>query len=314
MKNKRGLFSVILFLGILFLLMSYFSQDNMSNSFNESKVVSEDTQVEKQHRVDAFLNSNVKPSANIISSTKEIPTNNQHPDGEIKNLITEEEILNRECRGGSSDSPETMKYCDKRDAVFTKLDKLGWCFGRDNQAEYEKKWVKCDESLNHIADSAKSDSLPPIQLAEDEFSKSLIMEEEALLRECKEVKGDDLKVMKACDGMQVAFNKLIALGFCFGENSETMADKRWAKCRAVQKNSIRAENVLTYCISTKLQASNGQYSSNDGGKSIHQLLLVDCAYNYSVYLGECARDGRTKQDCDSTIESDTQTALKVFRK
>ena len=314
MKNKRGLFSVILFLSALFLTINYFSRNNTSKSTVESKAVSVDTQTEAQHRIDTFLNSNVKPSANIISATKEAATNNQQLDGEIKNLIAEEETLNRECRGGSGDSPETMQYCDKRDASLIKLNELGWCFGRDSQAEYEKEWVKCDESLGHVADSAKSDSLPPIQLPEDEFSKSLIMEEEALLRECKELKGSNLKVMKACDGMQVAFNKLIALGFCFGENSETMADKRWAKCRAVQKNSIRAENVLTYCISTKLQASDGQYSSKDGGKSIHQLLLVDCVYNYSAYLGECARDGRTKQDCDSTIESDAQTALKVFRK
>jgi hypothetical protein len=143
MKNKRNLLSIILFLGVLLLLIIYFSRDNTSESTIESKAISEDTQAEAQHRIDAFSNSNLKPSRNIISAPVETATNDQQPDGEVGSLIAEEETLNRECRDGSGDNPETLKFCDKRDAVFTKLNELGWCFGREDQSEADKQWGKC---------------------------------------------------------------------------------------------------------------------------------------------------------------------------
>ena len=51
--------------------------------------------------------------------------------------------------------------------------------------------------------------------------------------------------------MMVAFDKLTSLGLCYGENSELMSDKRWGKCRAVQKSTqlngseINAESNAT---------------------------------------------------------------------
>ena len=59
--------------------------------------------------------------------------------------IKEVEKLNDACRGGSGDDPSTFKACDKRDKGIIELKKMGWCYGDDSQAEYEKKWQKCND-------------------------------------------------------------------------------------------------------------------------------------------------------------------------
>lgn len=59
----------------------------------------------------------------------------------IKNV----EDLNDKCRGGSGDNPETMAFCDKRDAAYSAIHKQGWCYGDDSRAqvESEKQWQPC---------------------------------------------------------------------------------------------------------------------------------------------------------------------------
>ena len=94
MKNKFGLFFIV-----LFLLMIYISRDNTPKSIIKHTAISEDTQTEGQHRIDVFLNSNVKPSVNIITSsdmasTKPSTTNNQKLDNEATSLRKEDDITN----------------------------------------------------------------------------------------------------------------------------------------------------------------------------------------------------------------------------
>lgn len=67
------------------------------------------------------------------------------PPQNVRDLLKTEAQLNDKCRGGSGDSPATQKACDQRDAIVTKLQKLGWCFGNGdpNQIEADKVWQKC---------------------------------------------------------------------------------------------------------------------------------------------------------------------------
>ena len=39
--------------------------------------------------------------------------------------------LNEQCRGGSSDDPDTIKACDQREAVSAQLRELHVCFAGD---------------------------------------------------------------------------------------------------------------------------------------------------------------------------------------
>ena len=64
--------------------------------------------------------------------------------GDVEALITEWQALNDTCRGGSGDDPDTMKACDSRDDVTTKLNDAGWCYGHDGQAEYQREWEACE--------------------------------------------------------------------------------------------------------------------------------------------------------------------------
>lgn len=50
---------------------------------------------------------------------------------------------NEDCRGGSGDDPNTEKSCNKRYDLGQKLNKLGWCFGKENQSGFEYKWHYC---------------------------------------------------------------------------------------------------------------------------------------------------------------------------
>lgn len=51
---------------------------------------------------------------------------------------------NENCRGGSGDDPSTDISCKKRDDLTQKLNKIGWCFGRENEAGAQYKWHACE--------------------------------------------------------------------------------------------------------------------------------------------------------------------------
>lgn len=65
------------------------------------------------------------------------------PPKDVAQLIASEQKLNDKCRGGSGDDPATQKACDQRDALDKKLQSRGWCYGRPDQAEYQKTWQPC---------------------------------------------------------------------------------------------------------------------------------------------------------------------------
>ncbi|MBP2235300.1 hypothetical protein J2Z31_001792 [Sinorhizobium kostiense] len=58
-------------------------------------------------------------------------------------IISQWHDQNGDCRGGSGDSDETWKACDRREAIGAKLQAVGWCFGRDGEAGYQMEWHAC---------------------------------------------------------------------------------------------------------------------------------------------------------------------------
>lgn len=59
-------------------------------------------------------------------------------------IIDQWQEENGNCRGGSGDSDETWKACDRREAIGRKLGAVGWCYGRPNEAGYQMNWHRCD--------------------------------------------------------------------------------------------------------------------------------------------------------------------------
>lgn len=66
----------------------------------------------------------------------------------VKKLISNADVLNSRCRGGSGDDPNTHVACYDRDKAYSELVKIGWCWGKPGQYGYEKKWNKCEPAPN----------------------------------------------------------------------------------------------------------------------------------------------------------------------
>lgn len=47
-----------------------------------------------------------------------------------------------DCRGSTNPSI-TEPFCEKREIIGNKLDKRGWCFGKNGQGRAEMLWHKC---------------------------------------------------------------------------------------------------------------------------------------------------------------------------
>lgn len=60
-------------------------------------------------------------------------------------LISQWDRENTTCRGSSGDNPETLKACERREAIGAKLDRVGWCYGRKGEAGYQYQWHGCDQ-------------------------------------------------------------------------------------------------------------------------------------------------------------------------
>jgi hypothetical protein len=67
---------------------------------------------------------------------------------EPSRLIAQWGEENGSCRGNSGDDPETWKACERREAIGAKLDKIGWCYGREGEAGYQHQWHVCGPDSN----------------------------------------------------------------------------------------------------------------------------------------------------------------------
>lgn len=97
-----------------------------------------------------------------------------------KAQIDQAERLNDRCRGGSGDDPATMEACEKRDAAYNRLEKSGWCFGKDDDASYQRTWQRCarvaapatakkDYLDGYVFSRAGRDIAPGRQISRDEM-------------------------------------------------------------------------------------------------------------------------------------------------
>jgi hypothetical protein len=58
-------------------------------------------------------------------------------------IIAQWQKQNSDCRGGPGDSEETMRACERREAVGEKLEAVGWCYGREGEYGYQMNWHVC---------------------------------------------------------------------------------------------------------------------------------------------------------------------------
>ncbi|MBU1360910.1 MAG: hypothetical protein KJ901_19400 [Gammaproteobacteria bacterium] len=76
------------------------------------------------------------------------------PPRTVQTLISQVDVLNERCRGGSGDDPATMMACDQRDALGARVALAGWCWGNDRQYGFEKKWQPCGGKQTTSPDTA----------------------------------------------------------------------------------------------------------------------------------------------------------------
>lgn len=100
---------------------------------------------------------------------------------EIRELIKEEGIANEQCRGGSGDNPETQQACDKRDQIVSKLKKMGWCYGTDDQPMYQRQWQPC-------APATKLNDAETLRKAQQQVGEATKDPQAVKLMECAGVK------------------------------------------------------------------------------------------------------------------------------
>jgi hypothetical protein len=62
---------------------------------------------------------------------------------EPQRIISQWMQQNGDCRGGRGDADNTWRACDRREAIGTKLEAVGWCYGRENEAGYQMQWHLC---------------------------------------------------------------------------------------------------------------------------------------------------------------------------
>lgn len=106
--------------------------------------------VEKISEFAAYIifskNAQNQPPVELKKSTADFT-----PD--IKALIAREEAENEGCRGGAGDSVETMRACNRRQALLKSLQDQGVCWGGAD-IEAEKKFVACRPGDNEYSPGA----------------------------------------------------------------------------------------------------------------------------------------------------------------
>jgi hypothetical protein len=81
-------------------------------------------------------------TSRIISEIGNVVTTDRKVHDPVR-IISQWQDQNGDCRGGPGDSDETMKACDRREAIGAKLEAVGWCYGRDGEYGYQMDWHIC---------------------------------------------------------------------------------------------------------------------------------------------------------------------------
>lgn len=119
---------------------------------------------------------------------------------DVKGLIAREDAANDKCRDGVVDTYAVKRACDEREGISNKLYELGWCYGKANEAGYQKRWHQCESGSNRpnnffkIKDESPSSLLNDFLLcARDIFIKSPHPEKALIWLGC-----DSMKYLNAC--------------------------------------------------------------------------------------------------------------------
>lgn len=62
---------------------------------------------------------------------------------DVKSLMRKWDRENERCRGGRGDDPKTDAACERREKLYATIEKLGWCYGEDDQATASWQWHRC---------------------------------------------------------------------------------------------------------------------------------------------------------------------------
>lgn len=62
---------------------------------------------------------------------------------DVAQLTLQWDSLNEQCRGGSGDSPATVKSCEAREATYKAIRDRGWCWGHKDDISSERRWTPC---------------------------------------------------------------------------------------------------------------------------------------------------------------------------
>lgn len=65
-------------------------------------------------------------------------------------LLQDNELYDRRCRGGSGNNPDTWVACGARDYTSFLLDKSGYCFGEKDQPSFEWVWHVCNPNSHRF--------------------------------------------------------------------------------------------------------------------------------------------------------------------
>ena len=68
----------------------------------------------------------------------------------VAQAIKRAEQLDTRCRDGGESWEATERICNQREALIGDLKAMGWCFGRPDQAQYQKKWQPCDDPMSRL--------------------------------------------------------------------------------------------------------------------------------------------------------------------
>lgn len=99
----------------------------------------------------------------ILSETGKVIQLDKGVSGPVR-LISQWQDENGTCRGGSGDSPLTLSACERREAIGSKVQAVGWCYGREGDYGYQMQWHACGPTSNQpegAVASAKSNFTRP---------------------------------------------------------------------------------------------------------------------------------------------------------
>lgn len=103
----------------------------------------------------------------------------------VSSLVAQEAAAGERCRGGAGDDPDTQKACELRDGLVVQLKRNGWCYGTEEQAEYQKRWQKCSADNQELSpQKTPSDEIQFNQTDDDK--KEMLRQMEVGMADCSD--------------------------------------------------------------------------------------------------------------------------------